>query len=505
MSFKAALTSDQSAKNTNAHMGLKYDLPLLNRYRTALDTAVKIATCYNVAPIKGTTVIAMAMNDEMEMACTAARGLGKPRTLTEVGLLLGLMCKHACEESSMHLVSAGHHRAVSLETGSILENVERLKGLTQLMSQRSSTGVPIEFLTDMLKNRVQLDNLLVLWNGKYNNASLNVKLNNFLEKYRRYVNPNLLFVTVDLSGRSCGIVDQETHPNDIHIAGYSDQILRFIAERGSGAQLTHVENIDQAYNLKPVPTAAISRSTAAAQELQTTADLSVARPLTVPKWRTARVFISSTFRDMHGERDLLTRFVFPELRARAAERFVHIHEVDLRWGITEEESRSEKSIEICLSEVSRCQFFLGILGERYGWVPDNYVAPDTPEFDWLKTYPAGRSMTELEIYHAALSDPTAAQGKAFFYFRDNSFQSEVGGKHRESFIAESSSAEEKMAKLKNRIRKSGLEVHDGYPCSWGGVVDDGKAMVSWTGRVRNEGAEQPVERCGQGVSSRRVY
>ena len=36
-----------------------------------------------------------------------------------------------------------------------------------------------------------------------------------------------------------------------------------------------------------------------------------------PLWRTARVFISSTFRDMHGERDILTRFVFPELRERA--------------------------------------------------------------------------------------------------------------------------------------------------------------------------------------------
>ncbi|XP_066270990.1 telomerase protein component 1-like [Branchiostoma lanceolatum] len=478
MNFKAALNSDPSAKNTNAHMGLKYDLTLLNRYRTALDTAVKIATCYNVSPIKGTTAITMAINGQMETPCTAARGLGKPRTLTEVGLLLGLMCKHACEESKMHLVSAGQHREVSLETGSILENVERLKGLTELMSQKVFSDVPIEYLTDLLKNRVQLDNLLVLWNGRSNNQDLNVKLNKFLEKYRRYVNPNLLFVTVDLSGRSCGFVDRETHPNDIHIAGYSDQILRFIAERGSGAQLTHVENIDQAYRLKPVPTAAISKSAAAAEELQNTADLSMARPLNVPKWRTARVFISSTFRDMHGERDLLTRFVFPELRARAAERFVHIHEVDLRWGITEEESRSEKSIEICLSEVSRCQFFLGILGERYGWIPDSYVAPDTLEFDWLKTYPSGRSMTELEIYHAALSNPSAAQGRAFFYFRDPIFESQVGGKHRESFIAESSSAKQNMENLKGSIRKSGLEVHDGYPCHWQGVVDDGKAMVT---------------------------
>jgi hypothetical protein len=50
------------------------------------------------------------------------------------------------------------------------------------------------------------------------------------------------------------------------------------------------------------------------------------------------VFISSTFRDMHGERDVLTRFVFPELRARGRKHFLNIQEVDLRWGITEEES-----------------------------------------------------------------------------------------------------------------------------------------------------------------------
>ena len=34
------------------------------------------------------------------------------------------------------------------------------------------------------------------------------------------------------------------HDNDVYIAGYSDQILRFIAERGDGGQLVHVERID---------------------------------------------------------------------------------------------------------------------------------------------------------------------------------------------------------------------------------------------------------------------
>ena len=59
-------------------------------------------------------------------------------------------------------------------------------------------------------------------------------------------------------------------------------------------------------------------------------------------WRTARVFISSTFRDMHGERDLLTRYVFPELRALGKKHFINVYEVDLRWGVTEEETKNSR-------------------------------------------------------------------------------------------------------------------------------------------------------------------
>ncbi len=35
-------------------------------------------------------------------------------------------------------------------------------------------------------------------------------------------------------------------------------------------------------------------------------------------WKTVRVFISSTFRDMHAGRDHLVNVVFPELRTRGA-------------------------------------------------------------------------------------------------------------------------------------------------------------------------------------------
>jgi hypothetical protein len=43
-------------------------------------------------------------------------------------------------------------------------------------------------------------------------------------------------------------------------------------------------------------------------------------------WRTAGVFISSTFRDMHAERDHLDKVVFPELRERLLPYRVYLNE-----------------------------------------------------------------------------------------------------------------------------------------------------------------------------------
>lgn len=53
------------------------------------------------------------------------------------------------------------------------------------------------------------------------------------------------------------------------------------------------------------------------------------------KWKTVRLFISSTFRGMYAERDHLVRFVFPELKEKCRKHRVNLIDVDLRWGVTE--------------------------------------------------------------------------------------------------------------------------------------------------------------------------
>ena len=161
--------------------------------------------------------------------------------------------------------------------------------------------------------------------------------------------------------------------------------------------------------------------------------------------RLVRVFISSTFRDFIEERDELVKKVFPELRRRCKERFVEVLEVDLRWGITEEQSKSGETLRICLEEIDRCRpsapvFFVGLLGERYGWIPpQDYFKKDVledPNLGWVKEHLDGKSVTELEILHGVLRNEKM-RDKAFFYFRNGGYQErhwESIARHHEGMV-----------------------------------------------------------------------
>src|SRR5437867_3555714 len=105
-------------------------------------------------------------------------------------------------------------------------------------------------------------------------------------------------------------------------------------------------------------------------------------------WKTVRVFISSTFRDMHAERDHLVKVTFPALREKLLPHRVELYDIDLRWGVSEDEAGNEKVIGLCLDQVDDCRpFFLAFLGHRYGWVPGQ-VSDDTQQrFPFVKRFP----------------------------------------------------------------------------------------------------------------------
>jgi len=193
--------------------------------------------------------------------------------------------------------------------------------------------------------------------------------------------------------------------------------------------------------------------------------------------RTVRVFVSSTFRDMQEEREELVKRVFPQLRKLCESRGVTWGEVDLRWGVPNE--KKAEVLPICLAEIEHSRDsrpnFIGLLGERYGWVPKEIDPELIKRESWLGDH-RSKSVTELEILHGVLNDPQM-QDQALFYLRDPDYNEAAPiPEYRDHATAEEIAdygpeeaerrAAERRAKLeviKKRIRPNGQPLRDESP------------------------------------------
>lgn len=95
------------------------------------------------------------------------------------------------------------------------------------------------------------------------------------------------------------------------------------------------------------------------------------------QWKHYIIFISSTFRDMDEERDVIKLDVVKRLNRAYQDKFIQFQTVDLRVGINtagiqDEGERENRVLDVCLANIDNARpFFIGLLGERYGWVPDH--------------------------------------------------------------------------------------------------------------------------------------
>ena len=157
------------------------------------------------------------------------------------------------------------------------------------------------------------------------------------------------------------------------------------------------------------------------------------------QWEKVHVFISSTFNDMHAERDFLVKSVFPELSEWCEARKLRLVDIDLRWGVTEQDATQNRNVvKVCLDRIDDCRpFFLCFLGQRRGWKPEleDISAETFAEFPGLREYAGTDSVTEMEIRHALFEplhkgnrSPKKPEDRyynkadhAFFYLRDDSY------------------------------------------------------------------------------------
>lgn len=120
------------------------------------------------------------------------------------------------------------------------------------------------------------------------------------------------------------------------------------------------------------------------------------------------VFVSSTFRDMHFERDVLNRRIGPRINHYLSQYNQSVRITDLRWGVdTSELSEADATarvLKVCFDEIEHCRpHIIILLGDRYGYIPDG----------------ESLSVTHMEILRGALE--SADREHVHIYFRKSDY------------------------------------------------------------------------------------
>ncbi|XP_053394800.1 uncharacterized protein LOC123525710 isoform X2 [Mercenaria mercenaria] len=184
------------------------------------------------------------------------------------------------------------------------------------------------------------------------------------------------------------------------------------------------------------------------------------------KKREIRVFVSSTFRDFSNEREEIIKKAFREINRLCSDRGVFFTYVDLRWGITSEQTDDGKTIAICLQEIDRCRpYFICLMGDRFGWsqksdkkdevldMTYNYAIENHPGLTWIEKYRYDTSVTTLEVFHGALNNPSETNNKCLFYMRDPVKKEDYAEDQYKRMISESDWHHERQEWLKSEVLK----------------------------------------------------
>lgn len=182
------------------------------------------------------------------------------------------------------------------------------------------------------------------------------------------------------------------------------------------------------------------------------------------------VFISSTFKDMQAERDYLHEKVFSRLRKRVGQYGEDVQELDLRWGVDtyrmSEEESGYQVLRVCIDAIDRCKpYIIVLLGERYGWIPDEKLVDSLRDERLTEHYESSMSITNLEIKYGALSEKETLE-RCIFCFRNPNFTDSIPEEKRALYLAESPEHEKRLNALKEQIRcKEHVKVID-YEVQW---------------------------------------
>lgn len=149
------------------------------------------------------------------------------------------------------------------------------------------------------------------------------------------------------------------------------------------------------------------------------------------------IFVSSTFRDMHFERDVLNRSIAPRINRQLTKYNQSVRILDLRWGVDtsdlSEEEASVRVLSVCMDAIDNCKpYFIVLLGDRYGYIPDG----------------SDISITHMEIIRGAIDN--FCKDHVYIYMREADYTG-MPDEYRGGYIEENLESASSLCSLKEYL------------------------------------------------------
>jgi len=230
-------------------------ISLADGYRQALDQAVRLSVKSRLPVLDGRTVVLCDVSGSMRYNdfAISAKGVGGVTSAADLAILMGLllfgMAKDGPANCRVALFSDGPSSPNQLQLeqeGSLLGQFKAVK--EKVTDMGKSTELPMKWLEETLSD-FQADRLVLLSDmligQTRNHPGGGGKLQELFVLHRK-TKPHFRFVCVDLCGRgaTAGIDHTgDSGDGDILLSGFSENMLKYIANPNACAQVQDVEGI----------------------------------------------------------------------------------------------------------------------------------------------------------------------------------------------------------------------------------------------------------------------
>ena len=179
------------------------------------------------------------------------------------------------------------------------------------------------------------------------------------------------------------------------------------------------------------------------------------------KLREAKIFLSSSFQDMHEERDYLLGDVFPLLELVLRCYYIRLRVVDLRGSAQqcEQEAFEREVFRMCLDEMDACKpRMIGLIGNRYGWVPYRMGQSDAMMEGIVKKLAAEHGLSLYDVSDKSITHLEILYGLnimnlqlCYFYFREIANKDALTPEDRKRYLSGDQAG---LEKLKAELQKA---------------------------------------------------